>query len=158
MTTLTKTSVKPTWSPAKIQEETARVVASTCMAAQQTAAKLGEQAMTELQNTSRQFKVAHLKSLGVSNALDLAKALAELEVNLYGSQIDISGDEKSATLTYNQCAMWEAMKKIGQFTPEQEEKMAGGFQSCMQSLAHELGLNATVKFEGETCAINFAKA
>jgi hypothetical protein len=158
MTTLTKTTVKPTWSPSKVQEETARLVASNCMAAQQAAAKLGEQALTEFQAAGREAKVAHLKSLGVSNALELAKALAEMEVNLFGSQIDISGDENKATLTYNHCAMWETMKKLGKFTPEQEEKMAGGFQSCMQSLAQDLGLNATVKFEGNTCAIDFAKA
>ena len=157
MTTLTKTTVKPTWSPSKIQEETARVVASNCMAAHQAAAKQGEQAVADYQATARQFKVAHLKSLGVNNALELATALAEMEVNLFGSQIDISGDEKEATLTYNKCAMWEAMKKLNPMTPEQEKEKAAGFESCMQSLAQDLGLNATVKFEGETCAISFAK-
>ncbi len=157
MTTLTKTPVTPTWSTTKIQEETARAMASGCLAASQATKKAGEEVFSDYQATARKFKVAHLKSLGVSNALQLATALAEMEVNLFGSKIDISGDEKTATLTYNQCAMWEAMKKLNPMTPEQEQQMAGGFQSCMQSLAQELGLNATVKFEGDACAISFAK-
>ncbi len=158
MTTSTKTPVKPTWSQSKIQEETALAMASNCLAAHQATSKAGEQVLNDYQATARKFKVAQLKSKGVTNALELAKALAEMEVNLFGSQIDISGDEKEATLTYNQCAMWNAIKKFNPMTPEQEQQMGAGFQACMQNLAKELGLNATVKFEGEnTCAISFAK-
>jgi len=158
MTTLTKTTITPTWSTSKIQEETARAIASNCLAAHQATSKAGEQVLNDYQTIARKFKVAHLKSLGVTNALELAKALAEMEVNLFGSKIDVSGDEKAATLTYNQCAMWEAIKKLNPMTPEQEQQMGAGFQNCMQSLAQELGLNATVKFENDnTCAISFAR-
>ena len=135
MTTMTKTPVKATWTPSKIQEETAMLVASNCMAAYQTISTLGEKALQDYKATSRTLRVDHLKNLGVKNALDIAKAIAEQETNLYGSKIEISGDENCATLTYNYCGMWDAMKKVGKLTPEQEEQMGAGFQTCMQDLA-----------------------
>jgi hypothetical protein len=158
MTTLTKNAITPTWTASKIQEVTAKVFASNSMAAHQATAKAGEQVLADYKATARQFKVAQLKELSVSNALELATALAEMEVNLFGSKIDISGDEKAATMIYNQCAMWEAMKEVGQITPEQEKQMSGGMQTCMQDLAHDLGLNAKVTFEGKSRAVSFTKA
>lgn len=157
MTTLTKSTVQATWTPTKIQEETARVAASNMLAAFQVISKMGEPAMAEFQAASRQFKVAHLKSLGVKNALELAKAMAEQDANLFGSKIEIAGDETSATLTYNSCGMWEALKKVGKLTPEQEEKFGASFQTCMQSLAGEFGLKTDVKFANDTCAVSFSK-
>jgi len=157
MTTVTKTPVKPTWPASKVQEEAARMAASHLLAAYQVIAKQGEPALKEYQAAARQFKVAYLKGLGVKNALELATAAAELEANLYGSQIEIAGDEKSATLTYSSCAMWNAIKKLSNMTPQEEEKMGSSFQTCMQDLASEFGLNAKVQFEGQSCAVTFAK-
>ncbi len=74
MTTLTKTPVQANWPTTKVQEETARVAASNMLAAFQVISKMGEPAMTEFQAASRAFKVAHLKSLGVKNALDTSQS------------------------------------------------------------------------------------
>ncbi len=83
--------------------------------------------------------------------------MAEQDANLFGSKIEITGDEAAATLTYNSCGMWNALKKVGNLTPEQEEKMGGSFQTCMQSLANEFGLKTDVKFANDTCAVTFSK-
>jgi hypothetical protein len=157
MTTATKTPVQATWAPTKVQETTALMAASNCFAAHQALAKHGEEAVKEWQTAARQLRVEHLKSLGVKGAFDLAKAIAEQDANLFGSKIEISGDEKSATLTYLACGMWNAMKKLGKMTPEQETKMGEGFQSCMQATASEFGLKSNVQFEGTTCTIGFDK-
>lgn len=157
MTTATKTPVQATWAPTKVQETTALMAASNCYAAHQTLAKYGEEAVKEFQTTARQMRIEHLKTLGIKGAYDLAKAIAEQDANLFGSKIEISGDEKSATLTYLACGMWNAMKKLGKLTPEQEAKMGEGFQSCMQATAEQFGLKTDVQFEGTTCTIGFAK-
>jgi hypothetical protein len=158
MTTATKTPVQATWTPTKVQEETARMAASNCFVAYQAIAKHGEESLKEYQNAARQMRIEHLKTLGIKGAFDLAKAIGEQDANLFGSKIEISGDEKSATLTYLSCGMWNAMKKLGKLTPEQEAKMGEGFQSCMQATATEFGLKTDVQMEGTTCTIGFAKA
>lgn len=156
-TTVAKTPVEAKWNIQKVQEEAARVIASNCLAAQQVLSKYGEKALEEYKAASREFRVNHLKSLGVKTPIELARAMAEAEANIFGSKIDISGDEKSASLTYNQCAMWNAIKEIGKLTPEQEEKMGAGFQSCMQDLAKEMNLKADVKMGEDSCTVTFTK-
>ncbi len=158
MTTATKTPVQATWTPTKTQEVTAQMAASNCFAAFEALAKHGETAVKEYQDATRKLRVEHLKTLGIKGAFDLAKAIAEQDANLFGSKIEISGDEKSATLNYLSCGMFNAMKKLGKMTPEQEAKMGEGFQACMQSLAGEFGVKTDVQFEGTTCTIGFTKA
>lgn len=156
-TAVAKTPVEAKWNIKKVQEEAARVVASNCLAAQQVLSKYGEKALEEYKAVSRQFRVNHIKSLGVKTPIEIAKAIAEAEANIFGSKIDISGDEKSASLTYNQCAMWNAIKEIGKLTPEQEEKMGAGFETCMQDLAKDLNLKANVQMGQDTCTVTFTK-
>lgn len=157
MSTATKTVVKPTWTLAKTQQETARAAASQCAAAHAVLSKLGEQALTEYKATARKFRVDHLKEQGVKTPLELATAMAEFEANVFGSQIEVVGDEKSATLNYNACAMWEAMQKVMDLTPAQQEEMGKGFQTCMQDLAHEFGLKAEMTKTENSCAVTFTK-
>jgi hypothetical protein len=157
MTTATQTPVEAKWSVQKLQEETARVMASNCLAAQQVLSKYGEEAVSEYKAVSRKFRVDYIKSLGAKTPYEVAKAMAEGEANLFGSKIVLSGDEKNASLTYNSCGMWEALKKVGNLTPEQEAKMGEGFQSCMQDLAHDLNLKADVKMNENTCTVSFSK-
>ncbi len=157
MTTATKTAVQANWTPAQTQEATVAVMAANCLAAFQVLSKYGEEAVTEYQTVSRQLRVDRLKTLGVTTPEQLVKTLAEFETNVFGSKIATTGDEKTATLTYESCAMWNAMKKAGKFTPEQEEKMGESFQSCMTSLGKEFNLKTDVKFEGEGATITFTK-
>ena len=156
-TAVAKTPVEAKWNIKKVQDEAARVVASNCLAAQQVLSKYGDKALEEYKAATRQFRVNHLKSLGVKTPIEIAKAIAEAEANIFGSKIDIHGDEKSATLTYNQCGMWNAIKEVGKLTREQEEKMGEGFQTCMQDLAKELGVKANVQMGEESCTVTFTK-
>lgn len=156
-TTAVKTTVEAKWSPTKVQEETARVMAGNCMAAFQVLSKYGEQAVKEYQDAARQYKVNYLKNAGVKTPLELAKASAELEANLFGSKIEIAGDDKSATATYKACGMWNALQKVGNLTPEQQEKMGANFENCVQTTAKEFNFKADVHMEGDTCTVTYTK-
>jgi hypothetical protein len=157
MTTTTKTTIKATWPITKVQAEAARAAATQCASAHAALTKAGGQALTEYKAAIRKLKVAHLKEQGVSTPLELATAMAEFEANVFGSQIEVSGDEKSATLTYNACAMWEAMQKVTKMTPAEQEEAGKGFQTCLQELAHEFGLKADMQMTEKTCAVTFTK-
>jgi hypothetical protein len=157
-TTAVKTPVEAKWNTAKIQEEAARVMASNFLAIHQVLGKLGEQAVTEFETVARKYKVDHLKSLGVKTPIELVKALGEFDTNVYGSKVEVTGNETSASITYNACGMWNAVQKVGKLTPEQEERMGKGFESCMQNLAKEMGMKASLNFQGESCTTTFTKA
>jgi len=157
MSTATKTVVKATWPTAKTQAEAAHAAASQCAAAFGVLSKLGEQAVADYKAAARKLRVAHLKEQGVKTPLELVTAMAEFEANVFGSQIEIVGDEKSATLDYKTCAMWEAMQKVTNMTPAEQEQMGKGMQTCMQDLAHEFGLKADVQMAEKTCTVTFTK-
>ena len=157
MTTATKALVKANWPITKVQAEAVHAAASQCAAAFGVLSKLGEQAVADYKAASRKFKVAHLKEHGVKTPLELVTAMAELEANVFGSQIEVAGDEKSATMTYAACAMWDAMQKVTNMSAEEQEKMGKGFQTCMQDLANEFGFKADMQMGEKTCAVTFSK-
>jgi hypothetical protein len=156
--TLNKQVVEPTWNTTKIQEEAVRMHSMLFLTAMNNIAKLGgEKAVQEFQAEMRQHKVEHYKKVGVKTPLELVKAMAEFEANVFGSKIEITGDDTKAELKYNQCARWNAMKQHGHFSPEQEEQMGKGFEMCVSNLAKEFGFKAETKMEGETCVLHFSK-
>ncbi len=154
--TLTKHVVEAKWNTVKLQEEFARVVATNMMTTMHVMCK-NEEMMKEFQTAMLHNKVEHFKALHVTNPMELVKAMAEFEANLFGSKIEIWGDEKAAHMQYNACGMWNAMKKTGKMEPKQEEKMGEQFAMCTQNLAKEFGMKAEVKMEGETCLMTFTK-
>lgn len=156
-TTIQKTEIKPNWKQEQIQEQTARAFASNMMAAMTVLAKHGEEAVNEFQALTRMPMVKHYKEMGVKTPLDLVKAKAEFETNVFGSKIEIFGDEKEAHLKYLSCAIWNTMKQCGHMNKEQEEKMCAGFANCVSAFAKEFGFEGEVKFENEIATVTFRK-
>jgi len=155
---LNKQVVEPKWNTTKIQEEVARTHSMLYLTAMNFVAKHGgEKGVEEFQTEMRNHKVEHYKKLGVKTPLDLVKAMAEFEVNVFGSKVEISGDDHKAELKYNSCAMWNAMKTFGHLNTQQEEQMGRSFDMCMQNLAKEFGFKGESKFEGEVCVLSFTK-
>ncbi|MBY0358771.1 MAG: hypothetical protein K2W82_12275 [Candidatus Obscuribacterales bacterium] len=159
MSTVTtkKTLVTPTWNTQQIQEAASRAMATNCMAAMTVLSKNGEQAVKEYQDMIHKFQLEHLKSIGVKTPLELVKAKAEFETNVFGSKIEIEGDDNCAKLNYLSCAMWESMQKVAKLTPEQQEKMGANFQTCVQNFAKEWGFKGEVKMDETCCTISFSK-
>ena len=159
MTTATKQIIESKWSTKQIHEETARLLASQWMAAYGVICKHGEEAIKEFETVKRQEKVAYFKALKVTTPIELVKAMAEFEANVFGSKIEIWGDEKEASMSYKTCGMWEALKKYGHMNKEQEEKMGAQFENCTSLFAKEFGFKGETKFEGENCVtLTFTKA
>ena len=102
-------------------------------------------------------KTEYYRNLGVKTPLDLIKAIAESESNIFGSAIEIWGEDNKASLTYNACGMWNAMQKLQKLTPEMEEKMGNHFETCIHNLAKEFGFKAEVKFEEPCCTLTISK-
>jgi len=152
-----KTTVEAKWSPKQIQEATVKTMAQNCLASHATVGKFGPDAVKELDKQLINGKVEYYKKVGVKTPVDLVKAMAEFETNVFGSKIQIQGDEKQASLIYESCAIWNTMKEIGKFTPKQEEEMGAGFEQCMQNLGKEFGFKTEIKFEEPCATITFIK-
>jgi len=157
MTVLQKTTVKTTWKPEQMQDLFSKMTANSFMAAMTVLCKHGEEATKEFQNLSRKPMYDYYKKLGVKTPIEIVKAKAELETNVFGSEIEFWGDDKEAHLTYNKCGMWEAMKKSGGMDCAQESKMMQGFETCVKEFANEFGLKGEIKMEGEKPTITFRK-
>lgn len=157
MTVLQKTQTKATWKPEQMQELYSQMMSNSFTSAMAVLCKHGEEAVKEFQTISRKPMIEYYKKLGVKTPIEIIKAKAELETNIFGSQIEFWGDDKEAHLTYNKCGMWEAMKKNGGMTCAQEEKMMQGFESCVKEFAKEFGLTGEIKMEGEKPTITLRK-
>jgi hypothetical protein len=156
--TIEKTIVKPTWTVEKLHEEFARVSALNMVATMTVLGKIGgEKAIEELQTVMRSNKIEHLKGLGVKTPIELVKHMAEFEANVFGSIVEIWGDEKAAHMTYKTCGMWQAIEKHAHLSKEQLEVMGSKMQNCMSLTAKEFGLNAEVVKSGDLCTVNFTK-
>jgi hypothetical protein len=157
MPVLQKTVVKTTWKPEQMQELYSQMMANTFSSAMTVLCKQGDAATKEFQTLSRKPMVEYYKKLGVRTPIEIMKAKAELETNIFGSQIEIWGDDNEAHLTYNKCGMFEAMKKSGGMNCAQQEKMMEGMEHCIKEFASEFGLKAEIKMEGEKPTVTFRK-
>ncbi len=120
--------------------------------------KHGEELMKEYKTASRKPMVEYYKRLGTKTPLELIRAKAELEANIFGSITEVWGTENEAHLTYIKCGMWDAMKKCGGgMCSETESKMMEGFETCVREFANEFGYKGEVKMEGEKATITFKK-
>ncbi|MBI4533351.1 MAG: hypothetical protein HY711_05325, partial [Candidatus Melainabacteria bacterium] len=140
-----KMLVEPKWPVTKVQEESAKALARQFMAAFEVLSGYGAQATEAFDKKVLQGKTEHYRALGVKTPLDLIKAMAESESNIFGSTIEIWGDDSKASLTYKACGMWNAIQKLQKMTPEMEEKMGNHFETCIHNLAKEFGFKAEVK-------------
>lgn len=153
--TTTATKVNTKWETKRTQELNAHVFSSLLVSAYQTLSKYGEKAHQEFDALVLQHKIDHYKQMQVKTAYDLVKAIAESEHNLFGSEVEISGDDKKASLKFLNCAVWTAMQKLHKPTPEQEAKMG---EQCTQNwtkIADAFGLKYENKHEKDTYEMIF---
>lgn len=155
--TTTVTKVDKKWETKKVQEESARLVATIYMSAFETLSKYGEKAHEEFETLVRNHKIDRYRALGVKTPMDLVRAIAETEHNVFGSQIEICGDDKKATLRYNSCGMWEATQKLHKMTEQQKEIMSKNCQASYTKIAQEFGLNFESRMDNDTYTMTFSK-
>lgn len=156
-TTMQKLEVKPTWTMSQVQHEVAMMKAQMCFTTSSVVEKFGKEAMTELNNKMTEMKIGYFTKLGVKTPMDLVKAMAEYEVNLLGSTIEVFGTDTEASLTFKTCAGWEATKKMMNPTPAQEQEMMARMTSYIETMGKHFGFTGTTKFEGEGLTITFKK-
>lgn len=152
---MTTTATKPTlmtttWTTTKIQEEAVRVMATQFVTAMGLLHKVGgEAAVQEMKTAMQQHKAEYFKGLGIKTPLELVKAMAEFDTNVFGSKVEFWGDEHTASLKYVSCGFWNAMEKHNLVKEECKTEMSKGFGACMQALGTQFGFTT----EAEMCTV-----
>jgi hypothetical protein len=156
-TATTKERVQSNWPVSKVQQETARVMSNNCFNAMTILEKAGPEFVKQYNEAILKSKVDFYRTLGVKTPLELVKAMAEFETNVFGSKIVFWGDDKTASLEYEECACMEQMKKNPNFKPEAMEKMGKFFAENTEKLAKEFGFKGEMKMTGPAAQLTFTK-
>jgi hypothetical protein len=148
MTTIQKTKIQPVWDVNKVRESAALVAVTNVTTALTEIAKNGPEAIKRYAEAwTTNGKINSLKKANVKNPLELVKHLAEFESNVFGSVLEIWGDENSATYSYISCGCFDACQANGIMKPENGEVIESFFKHSHEFLEKEFGYKVEVKRE-----------
>jgi hypothetical protein len=160
-TTLQKTPVSTTWNVTKIQDEVSAAMMRNWLVTLKVVEKFGPEAVQELNKSFTTMKIDYYKAQGVKTPIDLVKAMAEFETNVFGSKMTIWGDEKQAVVEYQVCGCYNAMVNSLKLPQAEIEKLGKNCAANSELLAKEFGMKVEMKF-GTTptepcCTMTFTK-
>ncbi len=152
-----KKLVEATWKTTCIQEAATMAMVNSCAATMAALDKAGPEAFKIWQQATVANRVAFLKERKAATPLEIVTAIAEFETNVFGSKINIWGDDKEAHLEYIECACYLAMQKCGQMDKTKHEKMAENWTTMNQEIAKVFGLKGAIDFTKPNVLMSFTK-
>lgn len=157
--TTTTTKVTTKWDAKKVAETNANILAATWLSAYEVISKLDQKAVQEFSDKLTEHKLSHYKSLNIKTPMDLVKAIGETEHNVFGSEMEIFGDDKKATLKYLSCGMWAASEKLckNKFSAEEEQRMGEQCAASWTKIGQEFGFKFEPKMSKESWELTFSK-
>lgn len=157
MTTATKIQIKPTWNETQLRDVTSHALVNNYVAVTKLFSKITPELRLEFRTMMAGMKANYYKNLNVKTPIELAKAMAEFEANVFGSEIVISGDDNSAVVEFVTCNCWNLMQKNSCFTPEMGEQLGECFTTSIDLISKELGLKGHVVMTEKSAVITFTK-
>ena len=115
--------------------------------------KLGPEAMEELNNETATHCAADIKARGVDDPLKFAMDYAIVNKNIFGSDVEVSGNSERAILDVKRCSNLDAAlgfaKKGMPITKEQH--CGGCINGYFKRVAENLGFNMDVEITNKGC-------
>jgi len=121
-----------------------------CLTSSKLAEKFGPEAVTELNHAMTTMKADYYKAHGVKTPIELVKAMAEFETNVYGSKMVVFGDDQHATVEYEVCGCYNAIVNTLKLGQTEQEAMGKKWSASVEALAKQFNFKSEVKFG--TCA------
>ena len=158
-TSMQTEKIKQSWDLQKIQEEATKMVSHKIASTIHILKKHPGKEIKEMEKVSAHITADMLKNCGVKTPMDLVKYLAEYEVNMFGAEASISGDDQCAVLINEKPTVWLETLKANDFSEEQIETMQEHFISFMKHLGHGLGFKAHIEIaeDGNSSKITFTE-
>ncbi len=141
--------VKQSWDMKKTQEAAAKHAAHRIVSRLQYIEKNSGKEIDELERDSALLKADMMKKCGVKTPMDLVKHIAEFEVNLYGAEASIQGDENNAILVTEKSTVWEEARKLSKMSKDQEVRMQTHYRHWIDSLAQGLGFKSHLEIAND---------
>ena len=160
MTTSTKMQkIKQSWDINKLQQEATKMVSHKIASTLHILKKHPGKEISEMEKVSAHITADMLKNCGIKTPMDLAKYLAEYEVNMFGSEASISGDDHCAVLINEKSTVWLETLEANDFSEKQIETMHEHFSSFVKHLGHGLGFKTHVEIadDGRSSKITFTE-
>ncbi len=148
-----KTVVEPSWTRIKVQEEASSAVTGQMFATTRILASAAPELLSQIRQEWSKLRVEYFRAQGVRTPLDLVRAWAEYDANMFGSTLRYWGDEKQAHVEYNHCACWSVLEHLTSAESEQAS-MSTGWAQITQMLATQFGFTGSEKIgtePGESC-------
>lgn len=160
--TIQKSTVEPTWTRNKVQEEASAALTGHLLVTTKLLTSAAPSVLSQWRQELAMLKVDQFRAQGVRTPIQLVRAWAEYETNLFGSQLRYWGDDKQAHVEYLQCACWSALEHLTGNQADQDA-MSQGWAEITQILAREFGFTGQEKIGSEPgdacCTLTFtAKA
>ncbi|MBX9686126.1 MAG: hypothetical protein K2X27_05460 [Candidatus Obscuribacterales bacterium] len=157
MTTASKIQIKATWTQKQLQEVAANTMVNNYIGVTKLFEKLTPELRQEFRVMMAGMKVNYYKSIGVKTPMDLAKAMAEFDANVFGSEVVLVGDENKVEIHYETCGCWNLMQKNACFTPAMGESLGECFKTSIELITKELGLKGHVEMTETSAVIHISK-
>jgi hypothetical protein len=159
-TTMQKTEVKTTWPVTKLQTEVSAVFMRNMVETFKVLDKVGPEPLKQWYQAWTTMKVDYYKQQGVKTPLELVKAMAEFETNMFGSKMRFWGDEKQAGVEYETCGCWNALEAM-KLPKAEMDKLGANCAENTEKMAREFGFTSEMKIgmnPGEPCCtLTFTK-
>ena len=113
----------------------------------------------DMEKLSAHVNADMLLSNGVKTPMDLAKYLAEYEVNMFGSEASVSGDDQCAVLINEKSTVWLETLRANDFSKKEIEAMQEHYSAWMKHLGHGMGFKAHIEIteDGNGSTITFTQ-
>ncbi|MBY0551100.1 MAG: hypothetical protein K2W95_27725 [Candidatus Obscuribacterales bacterium] len=138
-----RVKIEPTWSVEKIRRETNSLIGSYKIAMWQTLKDKPEE-LKKIQDCFFAERLENMRASNVETPLDLVNYLGELTANLGGANVSVSGNEKEASISYDDIPNWDSMKTKLELTNETKEKFLLLMKDSMQRFCEPLGFDCEV--------------
>ncbi len=121
--------------------------------------KLGPEAMEESDDETTTQCAADMKARGVDDPLKFAMDYAVVNKNIFGSDVEVSGNSKRAILDVKRCSnLVVALKFAERRMPITKEQYCSGcVNGYFKRVAKNLGFNMNVEFTEKGCKMIISK-
>jgi len=121
--------------------------------------KLGPGAMEELNDETAMQCAADMKARGVDNPLNFAMDYAVVNKNIFGSDVEVSGNPERVILDVKRCSNLEVALRFAEkgMPITKEQHCDGCINGYFKRVAKNLGFDMNVEFTDKGCKMIISK-
>ena len=121
--------------------------------------KLGPEALEELNDESAKNCAADMKGRGVDDPLKFAMNYAVVNKNVFGSDVEVTGNPEKAILDMKRCNNLAAALQLAEkgMPVTKEQHCSGCIDGYFRRVAKNLGFTLDVEFTDKGCRMTIGK-